>query len=58
MEDREMGPGDELEGTLSDAAEGLSIMMSDLSNRVESIKKKADQLYELLGRTASAGGSR
>jgi hypothetical protein len=46
LEQRDMDP-DCVDGTLSDAAEGLSVLMGDLAQRVETIQNKVDQFYEL-----------
>jgi hypothetical protein len=46
LEKRDMDGG-AIDGTLSDAADGLAILMGDLAGRVESIKDKATKMYEL-----------
>lgn len=38
-----------VDGTLSDAATGLAVLMDDLADRVESIKNNANELFELAG---------
>jgi hypothetical protein len=46
LEQRDMVAG-RVDGTLSDAAEGLSILLGDLAHRVEVIQHKVDQFYAL-----------
>ena len=43
LEQRDATEG-QVDGTLSDAAEGLAILMDDLADRVESIKDKTTKL--------------
>ena len=55
LEQRDMDGG-EVDGTLADAAEGLSVLMGDLADRVESIQNKVDQLYAVWPGKAVDGG--
>ena len=47
LEKRDMDHG-MVDGTLSDAAPGLSILLFDLAERVEAVKAESAKLYDLV----------